>query len=324
MSAWIDLDKMLIERTQEARKSMQSIDSAARREKMTAQSVCAVIVTYHPSARMIENVTNVLHQVQGLVVVDNGSDPCELDPLRTASLTIGFHLIENGDNLGVAEALNQGVRWAKSNGYPWVILFDQDSKITDGFIAKIIAAWEAHSERDRVASILPRYVDPETNTAMRIQRAGDGSPVTTLTSGTLMPTWIFDKIGWFASEYFIDLVDWEYGLRARAAGYLIAEAPQAILLHRPGDLITARVSGRTFYRTSHNAVRRYYMTRNFVVFFRQYFFKFPRWVSGITYRQVKDTIACFLTERSRSRKFRNFLLGVSDGLTGKMGRRDGL
>ena len=36
-----------------------------------------------------------------------------------------------------------------------------------------------------------------------------------------MPTWIFDEIGWFASEYFIDFVDWEYCTRIRAAGYIV-------------------------------------------------------------------------------------------------------
>src|SRR5260370_31959342 len=96
--------------------------------EMTAQSVCAVIVTFHPSANMFENLRHVFAQVQGLVVVDNGSSSAELDPLRRESLRLGFHLIENRENLGIAEALNQGVRWAKSNGYSCVIIFDQDDQ----------------------------------------------------------------------------------------------------------------------------------------------------------------------------------------------------
>ena len=63
---------------------------------MKAQFVCAVIVTYHPSAQMPAHIPNVLAQVQGLVVVDNGSNPVELNPLRVASQTLGFQLIENG------------------------------------------------------------------------------------------------------------------------------------------------------------------------------------------------------------------------------------
>ena len=84
------------------------------------------MVTYHPSFAMIENLQRILPQVQSLVMVDNGSTGDELEGLRTASRDRGFSLIENGKNLGIAEALNQGVGWAKNNGYPWVLLLDQD------------------------------------------------------------------------------------------------------------------------------------------------------------------------------------------------------
>ena len=125
-------------------------------------TVCAVIVTYHPTAEMLENMPRVLDQVQGLVVVDNGSDTSEIEPLRAISRTLGFHLIENSENLGIAEALNQGVLWAKNEGFPWVVLFDQDSGITDGFVSLMFALWESHPHRERVGSIQPRYVDPKT------------------------------------------------------------------------------------------------------------------------------------------------------------------
>jgi rhamnosyltransferase len=144
---------------------------------MAEKSVCAVIVTYHPNAKMLENILKVLAQVQGLVVVDNGSNADELAPLRVASQTLGFQLIENGENLGIAEALNQGVRSAKSKSYPWVVLFDQDSGITDGFVHQLFAAWKSHPERERVCSIHPRYVDPETRIEAVVPRAHDGQGV---------------------------------------------------------------------------------------------------------------------------------------------------
>jgi len=291
---------------------------------MTAQSVCAVIVTYHPSAKMLEHMSNVLAQVQGLVVVDNGSNIEELDPLRAASQTLGFHLIENGENLGIAEALNQGVRWAKSKGYPWVILFDQDSRITDGFVCQLFAAWESHPDRERVGSIQPRYVDPETGDALVIWRASDGGPATAMTSGTLMPGWIFDKIGLFASEYFIDLVDCEYSLRIRAFGYLSAESGEAVLLHCAGHPKRLSFLGFGFRPTHHSAMRRYYLSRNRVVVYRKYFRTFPRWTLHSMNQALRETIKCFLGEQDRARKFRNFLLGTWDGLIGRMGKREGL
>lgn len=87
-----------------------------------------------------------------------------------------------------------------------MVLFDQDSRITDGYIDKLFAAWEDHPDRERVASIHPKYVDPETRIEVVVPFGRDGSPVLPMTSSALMPTWIFDRIGWFASEYFVDAV----------------------------------------------------------------------------------------------------------------------
>jgi rhamnosyltransferase len=287
-------------------------------------SVCAVIVTYHPNVGMLENMAKVLVQVQDLVVVDNGSTAEELAPLRETSKNCGFHLIENGQNLGIAEALNQGVLWAKSKGYPWVILFDQDSKITEGFVCQMLAAWESHPHRERVGSIHPRYVDPETGIEVVVRRTSDGGPLNPMTSGALMPAWIFDRIGWFASEYFIDFVDWEYCFRIRAAGYLVADSRQATLLHAPGNPSRTTILGHTFHSSNHSAMRRYYISRNCIVFYSKYFRSFPRWVLSGAYGQLKDTIVCFIVEHDRAHKFRNFLLGTWDGLTGRMGKRKGI
>jgi rhamnosyltransferase len=291
---------------------------------MPPKSVCAVIVTYHPSAKMVENTYKVLAQVQGLVVVDNGSSGEELNPLRSAGQTLGFQLIENGTNLGIAEALNRGIRCAKNKGYPWVVLFDQDSGITAGYIDNLLTAWEEHPERERVASIHPKYVDPKTRIEVVVPRARDGSPIFPMTSGVLMPTWIFDRIGWFASEYFMDSVDWEYSFRIRSAGLLVANSMQAVLLHSPGNPLATKILGHTFYSSDHSAIRRYYISRNSIAFYRKYFRLFPRWIVSSFCSHMRDTAICLMVEKKRIRKFRNFLLGTWDGLTGRMGKREGL
>jgi rhamnosyltransferase len=287
-------------------------------------SVCAVIVTYHPNAGMLENMAKVLTQVQNLVVVDNGSTAEELAPWREASKAGGFFLIENGENLGIAEALNQGVLWAKNQGYPWVILFDQDSKITENFVPQMFEAWESHPDRDRVGTIQPRYVQPDLGFEPEVLRAADGGPVTSMTSGSLMPIWIFEKIGYFASDFFIDLVDCEYSLRIRAAGYSIADSRSAVLLHAAGNPEKSSFLGFSFQPSHHDAIRRYYISRNRVVVYRRYLFVFPRWILGSMYQSLRETAKCFVAEQDRARKFRNFLLGIWDGLTGRMGKREGL
>jgi rhamnosyltransferase len=291
---------------------------------MTSQSVCAVIVTYHPAVKMLEHMRAVLAQVQELIVVDNGSNSDEVAALRIGAQSLGFHLCENGKNLGIAQALNQGVRWAKERGYAWVILFDQDSKITEGFVREMFAAWDSHPLRQRVAAIHPRYVNPDTGIELWVPRAADGSPILPMTSGTLMPLWIFDRIGWFASEYFIDLVDWEYSLRIRVAGFCVADSNRAKLSHSPGDPTKVTILGRVFEHSRHNAVRRYYIWRNGIALHRKYLLSFPLWLLKATYRQLHDTVICLIVDENRASQFRSVVLGTWDGLIGRMGKREGL
>ncbi len=281
-----------------------------------------MLVTYHPSAAMVGNLSKILMQVDRLVVIDNGSTEVESVALRSAQLNLGFHLIENKENLGIAEALNQGVRWAKSEGYSWVLLLDQDSELTDNLVASMFATWQQHPQRERIASTHPSYVDPNTGKTPKVRRAGDGGPVVSLTSGALMPSWIFDKIGLFSTSYFIDCVDHEYCFRIRAAGYLIADSGTAVLLHSVGHPRVDSFCGFKFRPTHHGAIRRYYLSRNRIALYRTYFGVFPAWIARIMYDDLRETIKCFLREKNRGKKARNFLRGTWDGLTGRMGKRE--
>lgn len=273
---------------------------------------------------MIEAIPDVLAQVGGLVVVDNGSRANELARLRMSSLNLGFHLIQNEENLGIAEGLNQGVRWAKTKSYEWVLLLDQDSKITRGFVPLLLDAWESHPQRDKVGSIHPKYVDPDTAIEPKVWRARDGGPVLAMTSGALMPTWIFETVGEFATEYFIDWVDFEYCLRLRAAGYIIIDSKCAVLLHRAGNPRPISFLGLRFRPTHHSAVRWYYISRNRIAICRKYFRAFPIWILRSMFRSLQETVKCLVGENDRSRKFRNVLIGTWDGLNGRMGKKDGL
>lgn len=282
------------------------------------------MVTYHPGAAMVENLKGMLSGVQGLVVVDNGSSADELDALRIASRDFGFHLIENGDNLGIAQALNQGVRWAISRDFPWVLLLDQDSRMHDGFVEAMVRTWHSHPQRDKIATVHPLYLRSGFGYIRVAPRAPDGSLLWCLSSGSLMPSWIFEKIGGFATDFFIDWVDIEYCFRIRAAGYLLAEASEAILLHALGDPASASFLGMRFCPSHHSASRRYYMSRNRIVVFRKYLSALPLFTLQLMYEALRDTAKCFLGEKDRPRKFRNLLLGTWDGLVGRMGMRESL
>jgi hypothetical protein len=64
------------------------------------------------------------------------------------------------------------------------------------------------------------------------------------------------------------------------------------------------------------------MSRNRIALYRKYFRVFPRWILQSMNDSSRETIKCFVGEQDRAPKFRSFLLGIWDGLSGRMGKRD--
>lgn len=292
---------------------------------MTENNVCAIVVTFHPDADVLDNLSKLRGQVQALVVVDNGSSEASVRLLRATSSQLRIELIENGENLGIAAALNTGIGWAERNGFKWAILFDQDSCVSEGFIDAMLRTYEISPRRERLAIVAPRYVDRRSGAGIFQGATEDGELETAMTSGSLMLVGLFRKQGYFQEELFIDAVDYEYSLRLRGRGYLIEESREAILLHSPGSPTVIRFCGtRLFQTANYSPLRRYYQDRNRVWVARRYWRKYPLFCLRLFKYSLHEHIKIILGEREKWRKFYYANLGIWDGLRGRMGKTDRL
>jgi rhamnosyltransferase len=268
------------------------------------------------------NLAKLRTQVEGLVVVDNGSTEGQLVMLREASREYSFTLIDNQENLGIAAGLNIGVRWAQAKGYTWVALFDQDSTVPPSFIKTMLHAYEISPRREKVALFVPRYIDSRLGTPLPAAYAADGSLQVAMTSGSLMPISIFRHQGWFEESLFIDGVDYEYCLRLRSNGYSIEECTEAVLLHAPAEFKVCSWLGRRLFSTSnYKAGRRYYRDRNKVWILRRYWAKYPEFVLPSLFNSFKDALKIILAESNKGAKISYMGLGLFDGFLGRMGKR---
>jgi rhamnosyltransferase len=287
---------------------------------MSKRSTCAVVITFRPQASVLDNLAQVRPQVDGLLVVDNGSPSALLVPFHAAAGELGFELIENRANLGIAAALNLGVRWAKAQGFEFVALFDQDSTVTEGFIEAMLKEYEAHPRRDRLAIVAPRQVDRNTGRTRWYGPAADGGPLVAITSGSLMPVTIFDECGWFEEQLIIDCVDHEYCFRARSQGYTLAECRNAVLLVAVGATTHYQALGLNIHVTHHSAKRRYYITRNRLVMVQRFWKQQPGWCYRAVRDVVQDTVKLVFVEEERWSKLRNTARGIHDAFCGRMGK----
>jgi rhamnosyltransferase len=287
---------------------------------LNTRGLCAVIITFRPQASVVENVAKVRTQVDGLVVVDNGSAAELLSPLQAAARQWDFTVIENEVNLGIAAALNSGVRWAKAQGFAYVLLFDQDSTVADGFSTAMLAEFESHPQRDRLAVVTPSQVERSTG-LMRVQRwAKDGGPLVAITSGSLIPMEVFDRCGWFQEELIIDCVDHEFCLRARSQGYTLTECRQAVLEVAVGSAVRHRAFGLIISARHYSARRRYYMTRNRLVMVLRFWKQEPGWCCRALKDILQDAIKVVLVEEEPWNKTRHTARGIYDAFCGRMGK----
>jgi rhamnosyltransferase len=291
---------------------------------MDQNGVCAVVITFWPKPDILKNLAKVRPQVQGLVVVDNGSPAETLAPLREASVDMGFELLENDENIGIGAALNIGVRAAISNGFQWVVLFDQDSVIDDGFVEALLASYGSDQDRPMIAMVAPVYRNPKTLVIYKSAFiARDGAPLEVMSSGSLIPVSTFKNCGWFREDFFIDQVDHEFSFRVRDKGRKIVLCEEAILLHAPGDPKESRLwRWKNILSTHHRAERRYYMTRNGLIMAAMYWKSYPRWsFSTVKALLVGAPLNILLVESDRVNKIFYVVRGLIDAIFGRMGKR---
>jgi rhamnosyltransferase len=284
------------------------------------EQVSAIVVTFHPSPEHMQNLTRIRAQVDLLIVIDNGSSDAVLAPIRLAGEDPGWRLLENGENLGIAAALNRGVREAQKEGCRWVALFDQDSELTSGFIATMISEFRTYSEQRKIMQIIPRYVDPETGSERAVSPFEDGGVFLTITSGSLFSMEAFEKCGLFQEDLFIYCVDDDYSLRIRKNGYYIGVSRNAILLHQSGHPTFRKFFGKTISTKNYRAEVRYYYARNKIWILRVYGNTFPRLIIPTLREFVTIPLKIAFMEDGSWKKIKLFSLGLLDGVAGRMGR----
>lgn len=275
----------------------------------------AIVVSYFPSERLLENIEKLHLQLDAIIIIDNGSND-NTKILEKASGYRNVRLIKNNFNLGIAKALNQGIKELE-NHIEWIFLFDQDSIVPLDYVKKMKCDYlKAEGKFGKVGQLSPVYIE-ENGSLLRFSKGIDASlqvVMTSLTSGSLFRVANFKITKNFDEFYFIDYVDYEYCLRLRTMGFLVVETSNLILNHQLGNSITVNVLGKNRLVTNHNSVRRYYKTRNRILTYKKYFFSFPAWVIYDFFGLLKEFASVLLFEENKIAKASKYFIGFIHGI----------
>jgi rhamnosyltransferase len=294
--------------------------------------VTAVLVSFNPDLQdeLLPALQALRPQVQHVVVVDNGSAH-QAAIAQTLAPMAHVTLIALPENLGIAAATNRGCEHALAAGATHVLLCDDDSVPAPDMVQRLQQALADPASHQPVACVGPSHHDPRTGMHMPFpaplawrqkwlaEACGTVVEVDhVIASGCLIPSLAWKMVGPLREDLFIDMVDIEWCLRARALGMCCMGSFAARMAHTIGD-DPLRVRGRAY--AIHTPLRHYYWMRNCVWLWRQ-----PHapasWVFADGLRALRRLMLYALFARPRGQHVRLMLLGLWHGITGRMGRLD--
>lgn len=296
-----------------------------------AGEVCAVIVSYHPQIDLLEHVVAaVAPQVGRVMIFDNASTGAPLDAYFEQLRARGVEVLRSPRNVGLGSAINQAARHARAAGFGQLLLMDQDSTVDAGMVATLQQHLSRLQADGPVAAVGPQFRDQRTGQVAPFVRiafpmnrklfGGPGQAVECdflITSGTLLPLEVLDRVGGMDEGLFIDNVDIEWSSRARHHGYRLFGICDARMQHRIGDLVqvTRLLPLRTVV---HSPTRLYYMMRNRVLLYRRV--EMPRrWAAQDLPRLLLKFAGTAVFLKPRAAYLSAMLRGLRDGLRGRDG-----
>jgi len=240
--------------------------------------IAVIVVLYNPDYKNLANLVKTACHCNRLIAVLNSS--CSEASLHCLS-DKNIIILEYKHNAGTAGGFNRGIKYALETGSEsFVLLLDQDSTPTESMIDKLISAYNSQVDLGfKIGAVGPRLQDIKNSTSdtytLSSQRSNSLIQVDSIaSSGTLLNRNVFNHVGLMDETLFLDAVDHEWCLRAKALSYIILKVPSAILLHNMGDLVV------TWFGKTHPlhrlSVRHYYIIRNSILLLKRTYIQ-PTW-----------------------------------------------
>jgi len=253
-------------------------------------------------------------------------------PILEAADRPPVQAIAMGGNTGLGVAQNRGIDAARQLGAEAVLFLDQDSLPSPGMVPELVAVRrELIAQGESVGAVGPWHFDARHDAApafVRLrgarmrevhssQAARSVAVDFLIASGSLVGLEVIDHVGGLDEEFFIDHVDTDWCLRARAHGYHLFGCPRARMEHRHGDApVNLRHLGICV--SGYDTLRLYYRLRNATALVRRGYVPW-RWKLMF----LRSSILLFgfhsLLVAPRLGYLRMMGRGVGDGLRGRLG-----
>lgn len=290
-----------------------------------------VTVTFNPDISVLSEQLKVLPSESSKVIVDNASEFAIASTLEDlAGRFENTVLLRNESNLGLAAAINLGVRTLSSRTSPpkWVLMLDQDSEPLPGSIPALIEAYRMlEAAGNKVGCVGPTLLDNVTQLThgfhqctrwrwKRVYPSTDSvNPIACANlngSGTLTSIDLFQELGGLDESLFIDHVDTEWSFRVSASGHGLWGVPNAVFVHRMGQESTRFWLFGWWIWPKRSPKRHYFLFRNAVLLMGRSYV--PRiWKAWAAVKLVITLLFTAIIGPDRRLQLKNMFKGSKDG-----------
>lgn len=295
-------------------------------------NIGAGMVVYNPDkARLKECLESIFSQFKQLIVFDNNGNCKELfaNDVRVVYLT-------EGQNKGLAYALNRIMEKAMLLRYDWLVTLDQDTLIPNNLLIN----YQKHIEQKSVAILAPQVIDNRRK-YLKIEETKEELTEIDfcITSASCTNLNIWKQLNGFDEWLFIDFIDNDFCKRARLNGYRILRLNKVVINQQFGDIklksprivqfylklsdiLHNKNIAKLSYKKKVSPLRVYYVHRN-LLYLNKKFAKY----NGIGYENFycKTFLGfiCYFSLPSLVRAQKPFVVlkaivkGLKDGMTSK-------
>ncbi|MDB5016988.1 MAG: hypothetical protein JWQ84_1820 [Mucilaginibacter sp.] len=267
------------------------------------------IILYNPTDSAIKNIESYLDFLNVLYVIDNTECVDEKLVKEIKLLDSKIVYVHQGENKGVASAINTGAALALSSNYQWLLTMDQDSNFLG---SDFFDSWHTNIN-DTVGLIAASYTDKYDRWQKDYSELYNEIHFA-VTSGNIINLKLWEAIGGFEEKLFIDEVDHDYCLKLRKYGFKILISKKKLMKHMVGELYDRLENGSAKSKTFilHSPLRYYYISRNVLYLCKKYFFTDFDFVICRFYYLIKTLVKILLKYPDKVVYLSFFFEGIKD------------
>lgn len=285
----------------------------------------ATVILYNPEDEIFDNILSYSSDVDILVVVDNSTTHNTHLIEKLQSKLTNMVYINNNANLGIATALNIGCDKALEEGCDWILTMDQDSKFINFTHYKKCLTNLKNS--DDVALLCANTNWSQDKGIPQNPTCENEERFSAITSANFLNLKLFEKVGRFEDKLFIDLVDYDYCIKAQIQKLKILYYKDALVAHSLGAVFQRKniITGKIRNKVEHNPQRVYYFARNYLYIAKKYGKIFPKemgMLKTLNILYIHELTKIILYEADKSEKLKAKSLGLLHFLTGRYGKYD--